>query len=94
MENLIRLFIEQKLEKRVFASFGGSTKEKKFTDDDIKKMLEEPEMKIIIESGADLEKLKEMYFAAFDKAFDKLKKKQEGHFQKILAYLRKNHKFA
>ena len=93
MKKLVQLFIEQKVEKRLFASFG-SNKEKEVTDKDLEEILKEPEVKIILDSGVNLEELKTMYFEALDKAYAKLKEKQDEKIKKVFEYLRKHKKIA
>ena len=83
MEKLIQLFIEQKVEKRLFASFGDPTKES-FSEEDLRDFLKSLEMKMIIASGADLKKLKSFFIDAFDKAYAKLKKKQIAFIDKVI----------
>ncbi len=93
MKKLVQLFIEQKVEKRLFASFG-STKEKEVSEKQLEEMLQDPEVKIILESNVSLEELKGMYFEALDKAYTKLKQKQQEKIKKVFDYLKKHNKFA
>ncbi|MCC6198633.1 hypothetical protein IT401_00215 [Candidatus Nomurabacteria bacterium] len=83
MEKLVQLFIEHKVEKRLFASFGDPNKES-FDEEDLQKFLKSPEAKMVAESGVDPQKLKMFFIDAFDKAYDKLKKKSIVFFDKAI----------
>ena len=89
MEQLVQLFIEQLVEKRVFASFPQLRRKEKLSEEDLKKALNEPEIKMVLESGADLNKLKEMFLGGFDKSFARLRKGHESVLDQIIASQKK-----